>query len=255
MLKMRNINKSYKKGLFHRPVKILQDVSLHIEEGETLGLIGESGCGKSTLARILTGLLSADSGSIEYNGKMLTQLEFRRTPHLRIDIQLMFQHPDNVLHPRKTVEHMLKEPYHLHPHLCPQAERAARIRQLLKTVGLSEEILSRYAHQISGGQAQRVVLARLLTLNPRLIVLDEPTSMLDVSVQAQILQLLKKIQVQQGLTYLFISHDLDVVRWMSDRIGVMHEGRLVECNQSDQILEAPQHAYTSALIRQADLSL
>jgi ABC-type oligopeptide transport system ATPase subunit len=228
-------------------VKAVDGVSFAIEEGETLGLVGESGSGKSTTGYCILQLLKPTGGSIRFQGTELTTLgreELRRT---RRDMQIVFQDPYASLNPRMTVGDIVGEPLLVH-RIGDRKSRRATIRQLLDVVGFDPTYVNRYPHEFSGGQRQRIGIARALALNPKLIVCDEPVSALDVSIQAQILNLLKDLQRDFGLTYLFIAHDLAVVRAMSDRIAVMNRGKLVEIGPAEQVYTAPQDDYTKALL-------
>jgi ABC-type oligopeptide transport system ATPase subunit len=228
-------------------VKAVDGVSFAIEEGETLGLVGESGSGKSTTGYCILQLLKPTAGSIRFQGTELTSLgreELRRT---RRDMQIVFQDPYASLNPRMTVGDIVGEPLLVH-HIGDRKTRRATIRQLLDVVGFDPTYVNRYPHEFSGGQRQRIGIARALALNPKLIVCDEPVSALDVSIQAQILNLLKDLQRDFGLTYLFIAHDLAVVRAMSDRIAVMNRGKLVEVGPAEEVYTTPKDDYTKALL-------
>ena len=222
-------------------------VNLSIRAGETLGLVGESGCGKSTLGRLVLALLPPTGGRVRFGGEDLTALSKSRLKHLRRQMQIVFQDPYSSLNPRMMVRHILEEPYAIHG-LGTRAERRAWVAELLQEVGLAEEHLERYPHEFSGGQRQRLGIARALALKPKLIVADEPVSALDVSIQAQILNLLAELQKRYGLTYLFISHDLSVISQISDRIAVMYLGRLVETAPRAVLAAARLHPYTEALL-------
>ncbi len=224
-------------------VHAVRDVTLQVETGETLGIVGESGCGKSTLARLLVGLTPPSGGEIEIEGQPLDRAdpaEFGRK------IQYIFQDPISSLNPRKTIRQILEAPLR-HLHAMTQPERTARIREILASVNLREEFLDRYPHEFSGGQAQRIGIARALASNARILILDEPVSALDVSVQAQVLNLLSDLKQELGLTYLFISHDLAVVEAISDRIAVLYFGSVVEVGPADRIFSRPRHPYTRLL--------
>lgn len=222
-------------------------VDLAVYEGETLALVGESGCGKSTLGRLLLGLLPPTQGQVFFDGQDPAALPPARLRALRRQMQLVFQDTAAALNPRWTVGQSLAEPLRIH-NLCPRGEYAARGAALLTQVGLAPDLLDRYPHQLSGGQRQRVGLARALALSPRLVVCDEPVSALDVSVQAQILNLLADLQASQGLTYVLISHDLGVVRHSADRVCVMFLGRVCEVGPTQALFSAPRHPYTKFLL-------
>lgn len=222
-------------------------VDLAVYEGETLALVGESGCGKSTLGRLLLGLLLPTQGQVFFDGQDLAALPPARLRALRRQMQLVFQDTAAALNPRWTVGQSLAEPLRIH-NLCPRGEYAARGAALLNQVGLAPDLLDRYPHQLSGGQRQRVGLARALALSPRLVVCDEPVSALDVSVQAQMLNLLADLQASQGLTYVLISHDLGVVRHSADRVCVMFLGRVCEVGPTQALFSAPRHPYTKFLL-------
>ena len=239
-----------KHGVFSRArgrVHAVEDVTLTVRKGETLGIVGESGCGKSTTARLMLRLLDPTSGTIRFDGRDITRLPHRRLRPLRREMQMIFQDPYASLNPRKTVEQIVGQPFAIHGGVKPR-EAKLRVKELLEVVGLSREHSSRYPHEFSGGQRQRIGIARALALNPKLIVCDEPVSALDVSVQAQILNLLRSLQIEFNLTYVFISHDLSVMRQICTRIAVMYLGRVVELADSEQIFQAPRHPYTAVLI-------
>jgi oligopeptide/dipeptide ABC transporter ATP-binding protein len=228
-------------------VYAVSDVSFRIEPGETLGIVGESGCGKTTLGRALVRLYKPTSGSVRFDGKNLAELEGNELKALRREMQMVFQDPYASLNPRRTIERTLEEPLALHG-VRSRDERRRRIRALLDTVGLRVSDLPKYPHEFSGGQRQRIGIARALVLEPRLVIADEPVSALDVSIQSQVLNLLVRLQREQNLTYIFISHDLTVVKHISDRVGVMYLGRIVELADADDIYARPQHPYTRALL-------
>ncbi len=227
-------------------VHALDDVSLDIYSGEVVALVGESGCGKTTLGRCVLHLIQPSSGQVIFQGTDLGTLDRKSLRQIRAQMQIVFQNPVSSLSPRLTIKASLEEP--LRTHSIPQEEWDKRILILLEQVGLGAQHLDRYPHELSGGQCQRVVIARALSLEPRLLVLDEPTSALDVSVQAQIINLFDDLRKQHGLTYLFISHDLGVVEHLSDRIGIMYLGKLVELGSTVEVFENPQHPYTQALL-------
>ena len=228
-------------------VKAVDGVSFEIREGETLGLVGESGSGKSTTGYCILQLLKPTSGSITFLGKELTLLHREELRRMHREMQIVFQDPYASLDPRMTVGNIVSEPLEVHG-IGTRHSRRETVRRLLDVVGFNPNYTNRYPHEFSGGQRQRIGIARALALNPKLIVCDEPVSALDVSIQAQILNLLKDLQRDFGLTYLFIAHDLAVVRTMSDRISVMHLGKIVESGPSEEVYKNPKHAYTKTLL-------
>ena len=228
-------------------VKAVDDVSFEIHEGETLGLVGESGSGKSTTGYAVLQLLKPTGGSVRFMGKELTTMSRGDLREIRREMQIVFQDPYSSLNPRMTVGNIVAEPLTVHG-IGTRRSREATVRDLLETVGFNPDFTNRYPHEFSGGQRQRIGIARALALNPRLFVCDEPVSALDVSIQAQILNLLKDLQRDLGLAYLFVAHDLAVVRTMSDRIAVMNKGKLVETGPAEQVYRRPQDEYTRALL-------
>lgn len=229
-------------------VRAVDGVSFELRPGETLGIVGESGSGKSTLARTLIGLEAPTSGSIEVHGKDVTSMGRRESKRMRRDIQMIFQDPYTSLNPRMTVGDIVREPFDIHPDVLPSEQRRDRVRELLDVVGLNPEHVNRYPHQFSGGQRQRIGIARALALRPSILVCDEPVSALDVSIQAQVVNLLERLQDEFGLAYVFIAHDLSVVRHISDRVSVMYLGRFVESGSDTEVYEQASHPYTQALL-------
>lgn len=229
-------------------LKAVDDISFHVNAGETLGLVGESGCGKSTTGRLITRLVEPTSGAIRLKGEDLLAFDTKRMQAVRKDVQLVFQDPYSSLNPRKTVMQILARPLEIHGMANDWRSKRERVLELLNLVGLGHEHIDRYPHEFSGGQRQRIAIARALSVDPELVIGDEPVSALDVSVQAQILNLFRELQEKFQLTYLFIAHDLSVVRHISDRVAVMYVGKIVETGPVDEIFERPQHPYTQALM-------
>lgn len=252
LLKVEGLKKYFpiRKGLLSRVsghVKAVDDVSFYVNKGETLGIVGESGCGKSTTGRMLMRLLEPSEGKVFFDGKELTNISSDDMRKARREIQMVFQDPYASLNPRHTIEKILEEPLIVHGIGNPK-ERKKKVRDFLEIVGLSSYHAKRYPHQFSGGQRQRIGIARALMTNPKLIIADEPVSALDVSIQAQVLNLMQDLQKELNLTYIFIAHDLGVVRHISDRVGVMYLGKMVEVAVSEKLYDKPLHPYTQALL-------
>ncbi len=244
------------KGILTRKqiVKAVDDVSFEVKEGETLGIVGESGCGKSTLGRTIVKLYEPEGGTIEFNGKDISKLKGNDLKAFRKDVQMIFQDPYASLNPRMTVGEIIMEPMIIHGIYKTAAEREARTVELLEIVGLKPDHIRRYPSEFSGGQRQRIGIARALAVNPRFIVCDEPISALDVSIQAQVINLMEKIQKEMNLSYLFIAHDLSMVRHISDRIGVMYLGHMMEIGPANDVFYRPLHPYTIALLSAIPIS-
>ncbi len=252
ILEAKNVKKHFpiRKGLLLREVasvKAVDDVSLFVRKGETLGLVGESGCGKSTLGRTLIRLYEPTAGAISFEGSDFLKMKGEALRQKRRNMQMIFQDPYAALDPRMTVGQIIRQPMDIH-NVGTQEERTKRVLDLIELVGLRKGHVNRYPHEFSGGQRQRICIARSIALNPELIICDEPVSALDVSIQAQILNLLKDLQDKLKLTYVFISHDLSVIEHVCDRIAVMYLGKIVEVGTRDELFQNPQHPYTQALI-------
>ncbi|MBV8954649.1 MAG: dipeptide ABC transporter ATP-binding protein [Solirubrobacterales bacterium] len=254
LIEVRNLKKHFPitRGIvFQRQigsVKAVDDISFDVQRGETLGLVGETGCGKSTTARLLVRLLDPTAGEILFEGENIAGRKGDSLKALHREMQMIFQDPYSSLNPRKTVGSIIAEPFAIHGLLGGEGERKARVQELMDRVGLNPEHYNRYPHEFSGGQRQRIGVARAVALEPKLLVADEPVSALDVSIQAQVLNLLRDLQREMGLTLIFIAHDLSVVRHMCDRVAVMYLGKVVELAPSDSLYGFPRHPYTGALL-------
>lgn len=246
LLEIKNLKKYFKtpRGMLHA----VDDVSFTLERGKTLGIVGESGCGKTTTGRTILRLEEPTSGQIIFDGRDITKLSKNEMRKLRKDMQLIFQDPFSSLDPRMTVSQAIEEPIKLAGLIKDKNKRFMRVLELMDTVGLAQRLVNTYPHELDGGRRQRIGIARALAMNPKFIVCDEPVSALDVSIQAQILNLMKQIQKEYGLTYIFITHDLSVVNHFSDDIAVMYLGRLIEKAPSEKLFEKPMHPYTQALL-------
>ncbi|MBY0149114.1 ABC transporter ATP-binding protein [Neobacillus niacini] len=245
LVEIKNLSKSFQMG--GQELKAVNNISLSIQSGETVGLVGESGCGKSTLGKTVIRLNRATSGEVLFEGDNILSLPEKSMKKFRKDMQIIFQDPYASLNPRMTVEELIGEPLSIHRLITGKAKKD-RIKELILQVGLKPEHLHRYPHEFSGGQRQRIGIARALALNPKFIVCDEPISALDVSIQAQVVNLLKQLQQELGLTYLFIAHDLSMVKYISDRILVMYLGNMMELADSESLSREPLHPYTQALM-------
>lgn len=253
LLEVNNLKKYFpvKAGIFKRTVahvKAVDDISFAVKEGETLGLVGESGCGKSTTGRTILRLLEATAGEVLFEGKDVMSLNKTQLREIRKDMQIIFQDPYASLNPRMTVADIVGEPLDIHKLAANKKERNKRVKEILENVGLGEEYMNRYPHEFSGGQRQRIGVARALAVDPKLIIADEPVSALDVSVQAQVVNLMQDLQKEFGLTYLFIAHDLSVVKHISDRVAVMYLGKIVELTDKKELFKNPIHPYTQSLL-------
>lgn len=247
ILQVNNLRKHFNLGK-DQVLKAVDGVTFHINKGETFGIVGESGCGKSTAGRTIIGLYDVTDGEVVFNGKNIHNFTSKERFAFHRQMQMIFQDPYASLNPRSTVSEIISEPMEVHGLYPNKQERLNRVYQLLEDVGLNREHANRYPHEFSGGQRQRIGIARALSLDPDFIIADEPISALDVSVQAQVVNLLMKLQKEKGLTYLFIAHDLSMVKQISDRIGVMYLGQLVELTTSNELYKKPLHPYTQALL-------
>lgn len=248
LLEVKKLCKTYHSGFFNkRVVKAVKGISFTMEEGDVFGIIGESGSGKTTAARMIAGLIKPDSGSIFYQGADLIKANKKEWHNYRKEIQVLFQHPQLTFHPRKNLYFACAEPIRLYQ-LAKNMDEKTMVKHMMQRVGISEDQLIKFPHEISGGQAQRIAIARSLCLNPRLFICDEPTSMLDVSVQAQILQLLKEAKEKRKLSMVYISHDLDVIQAVCNHVAVMRQGEIIETGTTEEVFENPQHSYTKRLL-------
>ena len=247
LVELKNVSLTFNKGKSNE-VKAIDDVSFDIYEGEIFGLVGESGSGKTTVGRSILKLYDIDSGTVTFAGNDISSLKGKDLHDFRKTAQMIFQAPQASLNGRMKIRDIIAEGIDIHKLAKSKEEREAKVKELINLVGLNEDHLSRYPHEFSGGQRQRIGIARALAVNPHFIVADEPISALDVSIQAQVVNLMQKLQHEQGLTYLFIAHDLSMVKYISDRIGVMHWGKLLEVGPADEIYHNPIHPYTKSLL-------
>lgn len=253
MLDVEGLTKEFNSGLFsnRKSMKAVDDVSFHVERGRIHGLIGGSGSGKTTLSRMIMGFIKPDAGVVRYGGRDLTRLSKKEWRSMRCDIQMVFQNPQKAFNPRATVYDVCAEPLRLFHRVESREQERMMVRDMLDEVGVTGDQMGKYPHEISGGQAQRISIIRALSLHPDLLICDEPTAMLDVSVQAQIIDLLRRINRERGTTLLFISHDLDVVRYLCDDVSVMDRGRVIESDECEVVFGAPRAAFTKELIQAA----
>ena len=247
LVELKNVSLTFNKGKSNE-VEAIDDVSFDIYEGEIFGLVGESGSGKTTIGRSVLKLSDIDSGTVTFSGNGISSLKGKDLHDFRKTAQMIFQDPQASLNGRMKIRDIIAEGIDIHKLAKSKEEREAKVKELIDLVGLNEDHLSRYPHEFSGGQRQRIGIARALAVNPHFIVADEPISALDVSIQAQVVNLMQKLQHEQGLTYLFIAHDLSMVKYISDRIGVMHWGKLLEVGPADEIYHNPIHPYTKSLL-------
>jgi oligopeptide transport system ATP-binding protein len=253
ILEVKELKKYFpvKKGIFRKTVgnvKAVDGVNFNIKKGETLGLVGESGCGKSTTGRTIIRLIESTSGDVWFEGKNVLSLNKKEMRSMRKEMQIIFQDPYASLNPRMTVADIVGEPLDIHNLVKNRKERNEKVKEILNNVGLMPEYMNRYPHEFSGGQRQRIGIARALAVNPKLIIADEPVSALDVSIQAQVINLMQELQEEYGLTYLFIAHDLSVVKHISDRVAVMYLGKIVEITGKKELYDNPLHPYTQSLL-------
>jgi oligopeptide transport system ATP-binding protein len=253
ILEVKELKKYFpvKKGIFRKTVgnvKAVDGVNFNIKKGETLGLVGESGCGKSTTGRTIIRLIESTSGDVWFEGRNVLSLNKREMRSMRKEMQIIFQDPYASLNPRMTVADIVGEPLDIHNLVKNRKERNEKVKEILNNVGLMPEYMNRYPHEFSGGQRQRIGIARALAVNPKLIIADEPVSALDVSIQAQVINLMQELQEEYGLTYLFIAHDLSVVKHISDRVAVMYLGKIVEITGKKELYDNPLHPYTQSLL-------
>lgn len=247
ILEVNNLKQYF--GKKDHPIKAVDDISFFVYEGETLGLVGESGSGKSTTGRSIIRLYDITDGKIIFDGNDVSKFRSKEDKlKFAKEVQMIFQDPYASLNPRMTVAEILSEPLNIHNMYMNKEERNNKLIELIESVGLNKQHLSRYAHEFSGGQRQRIGIARVLALDPKFIIADEPISALDVSIQAQVVNLMKKLQKERGLTFLFIAHDLSMVKYISDRIAIMHKGQIVELGDAEEIYKNPLHPYTKSLL-------
>ncbi|MFS1663272.1 ABC transporter ATP-binding protein [Streptococcus sp. zg-JUN1979] len=247
LVELKNVSLTFNKGKSNE-VKAINDVSFDIYEGEVFGLVGESGSGKTTVGRAILKLYDIDSGEIDFHGETVSSLKGKDLHRFRKDAQMIFQDPQASLNGRMKIRDIVAEGLDIHKLVKTKEERTQKVEELLDLVGLNKDHMTRYPHEFSGGQRQRIGIARALAVEPKFIIADEPISALDVSIQAQVVNLMQQLQREQGLTYLFIAHDLSMVKYISDRIGVMHWGKLLEIGTSDAVYNDPIHPYTKSLL-------